>query len=114
MKSGGEEGGADVDGVLLDDLGVVSPVRNLGDFWVQNHGFVCDVVSEEKRKSKTLMTASLMMLESLLVGDQRLGIPLNRCVNLSWCELYRPHYWREQSSHKGVYCVKCAVPSERG
>ncbi len=44
MKSDGEEGGADIDGVLLDDLGVVSPVRNLGDFCVQNHGFVCGVV----------------------------------------------------------------------
>ena len=83
MKSGGEEGGADVDGVLLDDLGVVSPVRNLGDFWVQNHGFVCDVVSEEKRKSKTLMTASLMRLGSLLVSEI-LVISVFRITGVSW------------------------------
>jgi hypothetical protein len=30
---------------------------------------VCDVVSEEKRKSKMLMTASLMMLESPFVSE---------------------------------------------
>ena len=32
-----------------------------------SHRFVCDMLSKEKRKSKVLMTASLMILESLLV-----------------------------------------------
>ena len=48
-----------------------------------SHRFVCDVMSEEKRKSKMLMTASLMMLESLLVSEI-LVISVFRVTGVSW------------------------------
>ena len=53
-----------------------------------SHKFVCDVVGEEKRKLKTLMTASLMtaslmMLESLLVSEI-LVISVFRVTGVRW------------------------------
>ena len=44
---------------------------------------MCDLVSEEKRKSKMLMTASLMMLGSLLVSEI-LVISVFRVTGVSW------------------------------